>query len=159
VVVREYKERDWSEVEQMVLHAENFGPKFLDNERNIVEWCSRFPARGKVFVAESSIPRQVVGYAVVEFRWRSLAILSLITHHDHLRQGIGRRMVERIKEEGERHPDANVLRVDSGDFMTYAHRFYIACGFQVCGFVAHDMSWFNHQVHFALPLKGVEKEA
>lgn len=143
----------------MILHAENFGPKFLDHEKMTVEMCRRFPAHGEVLVAESENPRQIVGYAAIEFRWRSLAILSLITHRDHLRQGIGRRMVERIKEEGEKHPETNVIRVDTEDFMTYAQKFCISCGFQICGIVLHDMSWFNHQVHFAFPLKGVEKEA
>jgi GNAT superfamily N-acetyltransferase len=156
--IREYEERDWPQVEEMILQAENFGPNFLDHERKVVEMCERFPAFGKAFVAEGKDTRQLVGYATIQFRWRSIAILSLITHHGHLRQGIGRRMVERIKEEGEKHPEANVVRVDSGDFMAYAHRFYIACGFRVCGFVMHDISWFNHQVHFALPLKGMEND-
>jgi hypothetical protein len=48
--------------------------------------------------------------------------------------------VKRIKEEGEKNPEMNVIRVDSGDFMSYAHKFYISCGFQICGFVAHDLS-------------------
>ena len=43
--------------------------------------------------------------------------------------------------------------------MPYAHRFCVSCSFRVCGLVMHDMSWFNHQVHFALPLKEAEKEA
>lgn len=159
IVVREYEQRDWPQVEEMILHAENFGPKFLEYEKRTIEICRRFPVQGKVLVAESKSSRQVVGYAAIEFRWRSLAILSVITHHNYLRQGVGRRMIERIKEEGEKHPEINVLRADAGDFMTYAHEFYVSCGFQICGFVMHDMSWFNHQAHFAFPLKGVEKEA
>ena len=158
VTVREYEDDDWPEVERMILHAENFGPPFPDREKRTIEAFRRIPALGKVLVAESRDPPRVVGYATIEFRWRSLVILSLITHHEHLRQGIGRQIVERVREEGEKHPGVNVVRVDSGDFMAYAHKFYIACGFQVCGFVAHDLSWFNHQVHFALPLKGVERE-
>jgi GNAT superfamily N-acetyltransferase len=156
VTVREYEEKDWPHVEHMILHAENFGPEFLENERTIVKMFRRSPGRGKVLVAERTSPPWVVGYAVIEFRWRSLAILSIIAHHNHLRQGIGRQIIERIKQEGEKHPGVNVIRVDSGDFMTYAHKFYVACGFQICGFVSHDLSWFNHQVHFAFPLKGVE---
>ena len=159
VVVREYQEKDWPQVEEMILHAENFGPKFLEYEKETMDIIMGFPNRGKVLVVEDRRSRKVVGYATIEFRWRSLVILSIITHHDHLRQGVGHRIIERIKEEGEKHPETNVIRVDTGDFMTYAHRFYISCGFRVCGLVMHDMSWFNHQVHFAFPLKEAEKEA
>ena len=143
----------------MILRAENFGPKFLEYEKGTIKLVRNFPNRGRVLVAESRISRKVVGYATIEFRWRSLVILSIITHPDYLRQGVGRRIIERIKEEGEKHPETNVIRVDAGDFMSYAHKFYTSCGFRVCGLVMHDMSWFNHQVHFALPLKGAEKEA
>ena len=159
IAIREFEEEDWPQVEKMVLNAENFGPPFLEHEKRTIETCRRFPAYGKVFVAEKTNPKQVIGYAAIEFRWRSPVILSIITHHDFLRQGVGRRIIDKIEEEGKKHPEANVIRVDTGDFMTYAHRFYISCGFQVCGFVMHDISWFNHQVHFAFPLKGVEKEA
>ena len=140
VVVREYNEKDWPQVKEMILHAENFGPKFVDHERRIIETCRSHSGYGKVFVAESKRSRLVVGYATVEFRWRSLVIFSLVTHHNHLRRGIGKLIVKRIKEEGEKNPEMNVIRVDSGDFMSYAHKFYISCGFQICGFVAHDLS-------------------
>ena len=158
VDVRDYEGKDWPQVRDMILHAENFGPKFLEHEKRTIDTCKRCPVHGKVFVAENVSSRRVIGFATIEFRWRSLVILSIITHHDYLRQGVGRRIVERIKEEGEKHPKVNVIRVDTGDFMTYAQAFYISCGFRICGFVMHDMSWFNHQVHFAYPLKGVEKE-
>ena len=159
LVVRDYQNRDRQQVEEMILRAENFGPKFLEYEMRKTEVIGSFPKRGRVFVAEDRSSRKVVGYATIEFRWRSLAILSIIAHPDCQRQGVGRRIIERIKEEGEKHPETNVIRVDTGDFMTYAHRFYISCGFRVCGLVMHDMSWFNHQVHFAYPLKEAEKEA
>lgn len=158
-MVREYHEEDRQQVEEMILRAENFGPKFLEYEKSTIDALRSFRNRGRVLVAEDKNSRKVVGYATIEFRWRSLVILSIVTHPDYQRQGVGRRIIERVKEEGEKHPETNVIRVDTGDFMTYAHRFYTSCGFRVCGLVMHDMSWFNHQVHFAFPLKGVEKEA
>lgn len=155
--IREYEDTDWPQVREIILYAENFGPNFLQYEKRTIEMLKEFPIRGKVLVAENKRSRKVIGYAAVEFRWRSMAIMSVAVHHDHLRRRVGSRIIERIKEEGRKHPEMDVLRVDAGDFMTYAHRFYLSCGFQVCGFVMHDMSWFNHQVHFVFPLKEVKK--
>jgi GNAT superfamily N-acetyltransferase len=115
----------------MILHAENFDPKFLEHEERTIDACRRSPTDRKAFVAENVRSRHVVGYAAIEFRWRSMAILSIITHQDSLRQGVGRRIVERIKEEGEERPKVNVLRVDAGDFMTYAQAFYVSRGFRI----------------------------
>ena len=100
----------------------------------------------------------IFGFVTVEFRWKSLVILSIITHHDYLRKGIGKQLIQKIKDISKERPEINVIRVDTGDFMYYAQQFYISCGFQICGYVSHDLSWSNHQVHFAYPLKGVEKE-
>jgi ribosomal protein S18 acetylase RimI-like enzyme len=157
ITIREYNENDWGEVEEMILNAENFGISFLADEKKRIAVCGAFPEFGQVLVVENTATGQLVGYAVLEFRWRALAIMSFITHHKFLRQGIGRQLIERIKAIGENHPEVNVIRVDTGDFMEYAQKFYATCGFQICGFVSHDLSWFNHQVHFAYPLKEVEK--
>ncbi|MHA2273383.1 MAG: GNAT family N-acetyltransferase [Candidatus Hodarchaeales archaeon] len=157
IIIREYGESDWDEVEDMILNAENFGISFLDDEKKRIAVCEAFPGFDQVLVVENSATGQLVGYAVLEFRWRALVIMSFIIHHEFLRQGIGRQLIERIKAIGKNHPEVNVIRVDTGDFMEYAQKFYLACGFQICGFVSHDLSWFNHQVHFVYPLKGVEK--
>lgn len=158
IILRELEEKDGPEVVELILKAENFGSLFLEDEKKRITVCGVFPEFGRVIIAENSLTRQIVGYAVIEFRWRALVIMSIITHHDYLRQGIGRQLIEEIKEIGESHPEVNVIRVDTGDFMDYAQRFYLACGFQICGFVSHDLSWNNHQVHFTYPLKGIEKE-
>ncbi|MHA2370922.1 MAG: GNAT family N-acetyltransferase [Candidatus Hodarchaeales archaeon] len=157
ITIREYGVNDWDEVEEMILNAENFGYSFLDDEKKRITVCGTFPEFGQVLVVENAATGRLVGYAVIEFRWRALVIMSFITHHKFLQQGIGRQLIERIKTIGENHPEVNVIRVDTGDFMEYAQKFYLACGFQICGFVSHDLSWFNHQVHFVYPLKGVEK--
>ncbi|MHA2232288.1 MAG: GNAT family N-acetyltransferase [Candidatus Hodarchaeales archaeon] len=159
IILREFEEKDEPEVAELILKAENFGPPFLEDEKKRITVCGTFPEFGRVLIAENSSTRQIVGYAIIEFTWRALVIESIITHHNFLRQGIGRQLIEKIKEIGESHPGANVIRVDTGDFMDYAQRFYLACDFQICGFVSHDLSWNSHQVHFAYPLKGIEKEA
>ena len=64
------------------------------------------------------------------------------------------KIIQNIKDLGEKTNKINVLRVDTGDFMIYAQGFYLANGFIVSGHVSHDMSWFNTQIHFSLPLKG-----
>lgn len=158
IILREFGEGDWSDVAELILAAENFGAPFLEDEKKRLAVYGAFPEFGQVLMAENPVTKQIVGYAVIEFRWRALVVISIIVHHHYLRKGIGRQMIEKIKEIGENYPEVNVIRVDTGDFMEYAQQFYLACGFQICGFVSHDLSWFNHQIHFAYPLKGVEKE-
>jgi len=157
VIIREYLESDWPEVEHLILNAKNFGLPFLEDEKKRIALCKAFPKYGTVLIAETPSTKQIVGYATIEFRWRALVIMSIITHHQYLRKRIGKQMLDKIIELGEMYPDINVVRVDTGDFMDYAQQFYLSYGFQICGFVSHDLSWFNHQVHFAYPLKGVEK--
>lgn len=53
------------------------------------------PSLGKTFVAIEATTKNVVGYICLEFRWRSLVIQSLVTHHEHLRKGIGKKLVEK----------------------------------------------------------------
>ena len=156
VVVRDYQSDDWLPVEQMILNAENFGAAFLEHEKRKVAAFTSFPQLGKVIVAENSGNGGVLGYAVLQFEWKALVITSIISHHNHLRHGIGRKLVDRIKEIGETHPDTDVIRVDTGDFMDYAHRFYLSCGFTKVGCVQHYLSWHNHQVFFAYQLKKME---
>ena len=62
-------------------------------------------------------------------------------------------MIEWIKQTGRKHPDIDVIRVDTGDFMKYAQDFYLSCDFMKSGFVKHYLSWHNHQVFFAYQVK------
>ena len=158
VIIRDYKENDWPEVKNLILIAKNFGTPFLEEEKRRISLCKTFPEFVKVFIAEIPTTKEIVGYSTIEIRWRSLVIMSIITHHNYLRKGIGKQIMDKIIEIGERLPEINVVRVDAGDFMNYAQQFYLSYGFQISGFVSHDLSWFNHQVHFAYPLKGVEKK-
>jgi ribosomal protein S18 acetylase RimI-like enzyme len=96
---------------------------------------------------------EIVGYAAIQFDWKALVINSIITHHNSLRIGIGRQMVSAIKEIGRSHSVIDVIRVDTGDFMAYAHEFYRSCGFEEAAYVPHYLSWNNHQVIFVFQLK------
>jgi hypothetical protein len=62
-------------------------------------------------------------------------------------------MVEEIKKIGRSHSIIDVIRVDTGDFMAYAHEFYRSCGFEEAAYVPHYLSWNNHQVIFVFQLK------
>ncbi|MFX0065789.1 MAG: GNAT family N-acetyltransferase [Candidatus Hermodarchaeota archaeon] len=157
VAIRDYKDKDWSVVEEMILKAENFGPPFLEYERKRIAMYKAFSEFGKVLVAEHPTTKEVVGYVTIEVRRRALAIMSIITHHNYLRKGIGRQMIEKIKVIGEDYPEIDVIRVELRDFMDYAQQFYLSCGFQISGYVSHDVGWSIHHVHFAYPLKGVER--
>ncbi|MHA1167844.1 MAG: GNAT family N-acetyltransferase [Candidatus Hodarchaeales archaeon] len=155
--IRNYSTSDFNEIKDIILHGENFGEPFLETEIQRINNYQQLPHLGRILVVEEIESNKVVGFVALEFRWKSIVIQVIITHHDHLRQGIGRKMIKEAIKIGEEHPMINVLRVDTGDFMEYAQRFYLACGFQFSGYVAHDLSWNNHQVHFAYPLKGIEE--
>ena len=149
-----YNDDYWVQIKEIILNAENFGEFFLENEKKIIETFSRNPDYGLVLVALNSVQNIIVGYACIEKSWRSFIIKSLVVHQNHLRKGIGSKIIQNIKDLGEKTDKINVLRVDTGDFMIYAQRFYLANDFIVSGHVSHDMSWFNTQIHFSLPLKG-----
>jgi hypothetical protein len=44
-------------------------------------------------------------------------------------------MIDWIKHTGQEHPDIDVILVDTGDFMHYAQKFYLAYGFTKSGLV------------------------
>jgi len=131
--------------------------KFLAAISTIAAAIETFLGRRIEFEHFKKHLNEIVGYVTVEFKWKSVLILSIITHHDYLRKGISKQLIQKIKDISKEHPVINVIRVDTGDFMDYAQQFYLSCGFQICGYISHDLSWSNHQVHFAYPLKGVEK--
>jgi len=153
IQVRDYTPTDLKQVEEIILTAENFGRDFLDHERRVVRFHHEFPDSGRILVASEKATAEIVGYAAIRYGWRALIIESIITEHNHLRLGIGRLMMDHIKQIGEDHPDMEIIRVDTGDFMDYAQAFYLACGFQISGFASHYLSWHNNQVIFVYRLK------
>jgi len=148
IEIREFQSSDRAFVERMVLDAENFGIDFLDHEKLRIDVFTAFPHFGQILVAYDSENKKIVGYCAIQFDWKALVITSIITHQEHLRQGIGRAMMEKVMEIGKKHSLIDVIRVDTGDFMDYAQHFYFSCGFVKAGFVPHYMSWNNHQVIF-----------
>ncbi|MHA2243152.1 MAG: GNAT family N-acetyltransferase [Candidatus Thorarchaeota archaeon] len=153
VIVREYQSDDRSIIEHMILDAENYGVDFLDHEKLRIDVFTAFPTFGRILVAYDSESENVVGYIAIQFDWKALVINSIITHHEHLRKGIGKKMVEKVKEIGETHLIVDMIRVDTGDFMDYAQQFYLSCGFERAGNVPHYLSWNNHQVVFVYQLR------
>ena len=153
IKIREYSEEDWGQIETMILKAENYGPDFLEHERLKVKVYTKFPDYGRVLVAEATPNGIIVGFVAIQFEWRALVISSIVTHHEFLRKGIATQLVERVKGIGESHPEANMIRVDTGDFMEYAQQFYQSCGFQIGAHVPHYLSWYNDQVILVYKLK------
>ena len=142
------------DLKELIIHAENFGNVFLENELKIINTFHNSPDYGFVIIAFDSKEEKILGYSAIETGWRSLIIKTIITHHNYLRKGIGTIIINYLKNFGEKHPDINVIRVDTGDFMTYAQKFYLSNGFIISGHVSHDLSWNNTQIHFSFPLKG-----
>ena len=152
-IVRQYSENDWDQVKEIILNAENFGSAFMKSEKLRINTFLKSPDYGQVIVIEEPATKTILGYAAISFQWSALVIESIITHHNYLRSGIGTKMIDWIKHTGQEHPDIDVIRVDTGDFMHYAQKFYLACGFTISGFVQHYLSWSNNQVFFTFQIR------
>lgn len=148
VLVREYASSDFPQVKKLILDAENFGEPFLDSEILTIK-KNTTPGLGKIFVA--AIEGQVVGYISLGRRVFALMIDSIIVGRNHQRQGVGRKLVEKAKDYA-KSQGFHVLRTDTGTFMDYAIKFYIACGFEPCGYVEHDVSLGSKQLHLYMDL-------
>jgi ribosomal protein S18 acetylase RimI-like enzyme len=146
--IREYSSSDLSQVRELILNAENFGQPFLENEMvNIKKNTSL--GLGRVFVAVSN--DKVVGYISLGRRVFALMIDSIIVGSHYQRNGVGRKLVEKAKDYA-KSQGLKVLRTDTGTFMDYAIKFYLACGFEPCGYVEHDFSLSSRQLHFFMDL-------
>ncbi len=148
VTIREYASTDISRVKELILKAENFGEPFLETELLNIKKNTQL-GLGKVFVAV--LESQVIGYISLSRRIFALMIDSIIVDRNHQRKGMGRRLIEKAKEYA-RSQGFHVLRTDTGTFMEYAIRFYLACGFEPCGYVEHDFSLGSKQLHFYMDL-------
>ncbi len=148
ISVRDYIPEDWSQLEHIILNAENFGEPFLQFEQLKLTISQAHPEFGRVLVAEDADSKKILGFASLIIEWKALVISSIITHHQFLRQGVGHSIIERIKDLARSLPLIDVIRVDTGDFMDYAQEFYRSCGFLRVGLVPHYMSWYNDQLIF-----------
>ncbi len=148
VSIREYSSSDFSQVKELILDAENFGEPFLENELlNIKKNTSL--GLGKVFVA--TLKERVIGYISLGRRVFALMIDSVIVARSYQRKGVGGKLIEKAKEYA-KSQGFHVLRSDTGTFMDYAIKFYLACGFEPCGYVEHDFSLGSKQLHFYMKL-------
>lgn len=153
VSIREYSSSDFSQIRELILDAENFGEPFLENEiLNIRKNTSL--GLGKVFVA--TLKERVIGYISLGRRVFTLMIDSVIVARSHQRKGIGRKLIEKAREYA-KSQGFHVLRSDTGTFMDYAIKFYLACGFEPCGYVEHDFSLGSKQLHFYIDLTKKKK--
>ncbi|MCF2138084.1 MAG: GNAT family N-acetyltransferase [Candidatus Thorarchaeota archaeon] len=157
IEVRQYQPADRPFIEEIIISAENFGEMFLDHEMQMIDISEKFPDYIGVIVAVDSENEEVIGFATLRFEWRTLIINTIITHHEHLRKGVGSVLIKKIIEMGEAHPKINVVQVDTGDFMVYAQKFYLANGFKVSGYATHFLGWHNNQIIYTRPLKKVSE--
>jgi streptothricin acetyltransferase len=149
ILIREYTSSDFPQVKKLILDAENFGEPFLETEiLNIKK--NTTPGLGKIFVA--TISGQIIGYISLGRRTFASMIDSIIVSRSHQRKGVGRKLVEKAKEYA-KSQGLHVLRTDTGAFMDYAIKFYLACGFEPCGYVEHDFSIGSKQLHFYIPVQ------
>jgi GNAT superfamily N-acetyltransferase len=154
LTIREYTATDLSRIKELVLKAENFGKPFLETElMNIKKNTS--PGLGNIFVA--TLKDQVIGYISLGRRVFALMIDSIIVDQNHQRKGVGRRLIEKAKEYAKAQ-SFHVLRTDTGAFMDYAIKFYLACGFEPCGYVEHDFSLGSKQLHFYMNLTNEKRD-
>ena len=151
--LRDYSPEDWTTLKHIILNAENFGEVFLESEKLKIMVFTAHPEFGRVLVAEDTENKQILGYASVMIEWKALVITSIITRHESLRRGVGRSLIQGIKDLAQLLPLIDVIRVDTGDFMDYAQEFYKSCGFLSVGLIPHYMSWHNNQVFFVYPVE------
>lgn len=154
VTIREYLPKDLTAVKALILEAENFGEPFLESELLHIKKNTSL-GLGKVFVA--TLKDRIVGYVSLGRRTFALMIDSIIVDRNHQRKGLGRKLVEEAKEYA-KSQHLQVLRTDTGTFMDYAIKFYLACGFEPCGYVEHDFSLGSKQLHFYMDLTKKEGE-
>jgi GNAT superfamily N-acetyltransferase len=148
ITIRDYRPADVGEVRTLVLEAENFGQPFLETELlNIKK--NTTAGLGKIFVA--TLEGEIVGFISLGRRIFALMIDSIIVARQYQRKGVGRRLVEHAVEYA-KSAGYHVLRTDTGTFMDYAIKFYLACGFEPCGYVEHDFSLGSKQLHFFIDL-------
>lgn len=148
VSIREYSSSDLSQVRELILNAENFGQPFLENEMQNIK-KNTLLGLGKVFVATAN--GKIVGYISLGRRVFALMIDSIIVASHCQRKGVGKRLVEKARDYA-KSQGLKVLRTDTGTFMDYAIKFYLACGFEPCGYVEHDFSLGSKQLHFFIDL-------
>ncbi len=146
--IREYSPSDLAQVRDLILNAENFGKPFLENEMLNIKKNTSI-GLGKVFVAV--LEGEVVGYISLGKKVFAFMIDSIIVSSHYQRKGIGRNLVEKAKEYA-KSQGFHLLRTDTGAFMDYAIRFYLACGFEPCGYVENDFSLGSRQLHFFIDL-------
>ncbi len=146
--IREYLPADFDAVRTLIRGAENFGEPFLDTELlNIKKNTTQ--GLGKIFVA--TLEGEIVGFISLGRRVFALIIDSIIVARQHQRRGVGKKLVETAKEYA-RSQGYQLLRTDTGTFMEYAIKFYLACGFEPCGYIEHDFSLASKQLHFFIDL-------
>ena len=146
--IRELTQEDLPTLRTLILEAENFGEPFLETELHALKWDS-VPDLGKVFVA--TVKNQLVGYIALRKKVFALNIDSIIVAKARQKQGVGRALIEKAKDYAKSRK-FKLLRVDTGNFMDYAIKFYIACGFLPCGYVENDFGLGTKQVHFYMDL-------
>jgi len=148
VTIKEYLTTDLPQVKKLVLEAENFGDPFLETELLHLKKNTSL-GLGKVFVA--TLKRKVVGYISLGRKTFALMIDAIIVDRKYQRKGVGKKLIEKAKEYA-KSQGFHVLRTDTGTFMDYAIKFYLACGFEPCGYVEHDFSLGSRQLHFYMDL-------
>ncbi len=148
VLIRQYSTSDFPQVKKLILEAENFGEPFLNSEVMNIKKNTTL-GLGAVFVAV--LNTQIIGYISLGQRVFALKVDSIIVDSNYQRKGVGKQLIGKAKEHARNH-DFEILRTDTGTFMNYAIRFYLACGFEPCGYVDHDFSKGSTQLHFYLDL-------
>jgi len=148
LTIRIFKQDDLPSLNNLILKADNFGEPFLEAELLNIRRDSN-PDFGRVYVA--LLNENIVGYITLRKNIFALAIDSIIVQREHQRKGIGKALIEKAKEHA-KSLGIKVLRTDAGNFMNYAIKFYLACGFRPCGYVEHDWGLGTKQVHFYMDL-------
>lgn len=143
-----FRKEDLPSIRSLILKTENFGEPFLEVELLNIKRDSH-PDFGCVYVA--LLNDNIVGYVTLRKNFFALAVDSIIVKKECRRKGIGKALIEKAKGCA-KSLGTMILRTDTGNFMNYAIKFYLACGFKPCGYVEHDWGLNTKQLHFYMDL-------
>ncbi|WP_455139531.1 GNAT family N-acetyltransferase [Candidatus Hodarchaeum mangrovi] len=171
ITIREYQSSDWEEVKLLIIEAENFGPSMVKSEKQRIEFYLQVPVKGITFVVENKekvsggeegmeevLQTSILGYSIVDYFGKSAFILSLVVKKEWRGKGIGRELINFIKNYVRDQQQFDILRGFADDRYFGVHSFLLKQGFKTCGYIIHDLELNQGTIHYVIHLRTEKDE-
>lgn len=153
VKIRDYFVEDWPAIEVILRTAPSMEPELVEHEKRLINLYIQQYTSGRVLVAQNSETNQIVGYIILRFNKNASFVESLLVDHKQFRKGVGSQLIEFAKKLGRLDtPNLQVLRMAVLESNQGGLQFLLENGFQICGYVKSDVSWYTNQIHLVFPL-------